>query len=235
MFVDQIVVRSMEGNIDPKNSSWWEYTSLNNGSFNLVMPPMFPSYANAMLGSEEQRNFMVFDHSRDQTSLIYSSVAGTQHPSFHANVVTNVENGHESEEMHENTEEIDALLYSESNHIENHDDDDEVMSTGHSPEDLNFDCSSTPTKKRRLDINREFYDTSLLDTASSTSSREGLEANKKLKRKRIQETVSMLRRIIPGGKGKDTAAVLDEAINYLRSLKLRFKKPLFEGVDIMHQ
>ncbi|KAJ0981438.1 hypothetical protein J5N97_009693 [Dioscorea zingiberensis] len=262
-----ILLDSWEGTLIQKHS-WWENTGLNNGNCNLVMAPMFSSYANpfscgfsrneAMRGGEEQRRFLVFDHSGDQTSLIYSSVVGTQpiwnmNPytssfgaaAFHGNGVTNMEDGHGSEDMHEDTEEIDALLYSESSPIDDKlEEDDDEVSTGHSPEELSYRCSSTPTKKRRL--HKEELDASLADTASSTRpgllnyNEERSEASKRLKRKRIQETVSMLRRIIPGGKGKDTVAVLDEAINYLRSLKLRFKKPLelspvIEGVDIMHQ
>lgn len=147
-----------------------------------------------------------------------------------AAVVSHEEQVVESEEMHENTEEIDALLYSESNEShEQHEQDECEASTGHSPLDLDGTHGyKFKTKRRRLD-------TELMDTASSRAREdesscigEEQECNKKSKRKRIQDTVEVLRRIIPGltgvnGKAKDAAAVLDEAIRYLNSLKLRMK------------
>ncbi|KAJ1687227.1 hypothetical protein LUZ63_018617 [Rhynchospora breviuscula] len=174
--------------------------------------------------------------------------------------VNGVVDGTESE-MHEDSEEIDALLYSDSDEyiIE------EEASTGQSP--VNYitgeEVASTTMhpKKRRLGMD---LDVSLIDTATSAKycdysnnnrlecsdaesscvgggeERETLEGegdgieneemsersdciDMNLKRKRIQETVGLLRRIIPGGKGKDAAAILDEAISYLKSLKLKAK------------
>ncbi|XP_078164349.1 transcription factor SAC51-like [Carex rostrata] len=163
-------------------------------------------------------------------------------------------------EMHEDTEEIDALLYSDSDEyiIE------EEPSTGQSPMKYitGEEVASTTihAKKRRLGID---LDASLIDTATSAKDcdynnnnnvldcsdaesscvgggeeRETLEGEEResegiseksdcidmnLKRKKIQETVCLLRRIIPGGKGKDAATILDEAISYLKSLKLKAK------------
>uniref|UniRef100_A0ACD5XM12 Uncharacterized protein n=1 Tax=Avena sativa TaxID=4498 RepID=A0ACD5XM12_AVESA len=47
--------------------------------------------------------------------------------------------------------------------------------------------------------------------------------DRKLRIERIQETVAALRKIVPGGTAKDATAVLDEAICYLTSLKLKVK------------
>ncbi|XP_058096989.1 transcription factor bHLH143-like [Magnolia sinica] len=142
--------------------------------------------------------------------------------------------------MHEDTEELDALLCSD-------DDDEEETSTGHSPFEMagyerkgktngNAEVASsvTPTKRRRLD---EENDPSLMDTASSGKAWVGKDdaesscvkgtvpssANKRLRKMRIHETVAILRSIIPGGKGKDAATILDEAIQYLKSLGLKAK------------
>lgn len=146
--------------------------------------------------------------------------------------------GSEGREMCEDTEELDALLCSDF--------DDEEISTGHSPFEM-MGCKMkevndnprdaytlTPTKKRRLDRG---CDPSLVDTASSvkaweyegdaeSSCMKGTDrpaGDKQMKKKRIRETVGILRSIIPGGKGKDAAVVLDEAIRYLKSLKLKAK------------
>ncbi|KAK1278694.1 Transcription factor SAC51 [Acorus gramineus] len=161
-------------------------------------------------------------------------------------------------EMHEDTEEIDALLYSDD---EYDDLDEDVTSTGHSPSDMTgFECkrpaesmeevasSSVPTKRRRLEKEEEL-DASLRDSASSlrtyfdevepshgrggnrgrqedeasSNNHNNNKRSKNMKREKIQETVGVLRRLIPGGKGKDAALILDEAVQYLRSLKLKAK------------
>ncbi|KAK1302627.1 Transcription factor SAC51 [Acorus calamus] len=163
-------------------------------------------------------------------------------------------------EMHEDTEEIDALLYSDD---EYDDLDEDVTSTGHSPSEMTgFECkrpaesmeevasSSAPTKRRRLEKEEEL-DASLRDSASSlrtyfdevepshgrggnrgrqedeassnSNNNNNNNRSKNMKRAKIQETVGVLRRLIPGVKGKDAALILDEAIQYLRSLKLKAK------------
>ncbi|KAJ9166499.1 hypothetical protein P3X46_021246 [Hevea brasiliensis] len=169
-------------------------------------------------------------------------------------------------EMHEDTEELNALLYSddESDSTE----DDEVTSTGHSPSTMTFhnnhdwfegsteEVASTDgsTKKRKL-FAGDSHSPALMDTASSVKSirsfeydndaesrcEDGMKAlgemgseptNKRTRKERIRETVSILQSIIPGVKGKDAIVVLDEAINYLKSLKLKAKTL---GLDALPQ
>ncbi|KAK4850462.1 hypothetical protein QYF36_006968 [Acer negundo] len=162
-------------------------------------------------------------------------------------------------EMHEDTEELNALLYSDDD--SDYTDDDEVTSTGHSPstmtahEKLDWFEGSTeevassagPTKKRKL-FDRDHDDVpSLMPTESSVKFNPHLDSeddaesscansqyprcgemgslsgNKRMRNEKIRETVSVLRSIIPGGKGKDPMVVIDEAIDYLKSLKLKAK------------
>lgn len=151
-------------------------------------------------------------------------------------------------EMHEDTEEINALLYSD----EEEEDEEEETSTGHSPsemtgckkkevnDDAEVASSVTPIKRKRIE---DEHDPSLVDTASSvkeldreddtqsscmkggvsvSSVGEDSAASKRLRSQRIRETVCLLRNIIPGGKGKDAILVLDEAIQYLKSMKAEF-------------
>ncbi|XP_020593237.1 transcription factor bHLH143-like [Phalaenopsis equestris] len=201
----------------------------------------------------KRKRFLVFDYSGDQTSLVFSSVACPfegLNPTLPLGSVanTNASNSHISEEnkVHEDTEEIDALLYSDSEHIY----DDEESSTGHSPLDMEKEdiaSSYLPAKRRRVDSTE--IDTLLMDTASSAvalsphfiledgsndlgfngcigdgKDKTGQGSRSRCnKRDSIHATVSMLRRIIPGGKGKDTVSVLDEAIQYLKSLQLQAK------------
>lgn len=195
------------------------------------------------------KRFLIFDQSGDRTNLIFSSVGNPQLTVSPILPTTNKSYAYasdchetdENEEMHEDTDEIDALLYSDS---ENSNDMEEA-STGHSPlvmEEVEEVSSPIPSKRRKLE--HSDIDTFLTDTASSAvfpGCHFVIDANAELsyaysgskledntgdkttrsKRERIQTTVNLLRRIIPDGKGKDTAAVLDDAIRYLKSLKLQ--------------
>ncbi|KAJ4963077.1 hypothetical protein NE237_023016 [Protea cynaroides] len=232
---------------------------------------------NAGLGSVQKR-FLVCDHSGNQTSFFISSVIAPivqlQHPSykienpFDANglrdpiyqsgpvVSDRLDENHENDdgsEMREDTEELNALLYSddEFEDTDGGEEDDEVASTGHSPYEMGHEkqeeeiASSGGLAKRRKLLNGEHQaSSSVMDTASSakpnglsseyeddaqsscikgrTGGRE-LGSSKRSRKERIQETVSILQSIIPGGKGKDAALVLDEAIQYLTSLKVKAK------------
>ncbi|XP_058221298.1 transcription factor bHLH143-like [Rhododendron vialii] len=57
-----------------------------------------------------------------------------------------------------------------------------------------------------------------------------LSGNKRSRKDKIRETVDILQSIIPGGEGKDAIRILDEAIDYLRSLKYKAKAL---GVDTL--
>ncbi|KAI8550283.1 hypothetical protein RHMOL_Rhmol06G0093100 [Rhododendron molle] len=113
--------------------------------------------------------------------------------------------------------------------------------------------SNGPTKRRKLfDVGYEVEP--LMDTATSVKSKRcfGLEddaesscadsknkglgkfgslsGNKRSRKDKIRETVDILQSIIPGGEGKDAIWILDEAIDYLRSLKYKAKAL---GVDTL--
>lgn len=154
-------------------------------------------------------------------------------------------------EMQEDSEELNALLYSDDEC--EFDEEDEVTSTGHSPsamttKDQQYVCeeiseevasSAGVTKKRKV------VGSALIDTASSLKARriheyeddtgsscgnegsQGMEdvgssyINQKMRKEKIHETVGILQSLIPGGKGKEASVVLDEAIQYLKSLRLK--------------
>ncbi|XP_022768417.1 transcription factor bHLH145-like [Durio zibethinus] len=230
-----------------------------------------------------RKRFLVFDQSGDQTTLILSSALGTPikcltswgpkfpsacnfnredpiakvNPNLQSRPIsTDVFDDNRTDvqsEMHEDTEELNALLYSDDD--SDYTEDEEVTSTGHSPGimtayDEQFEggteevASSTGlTKKRKLLDSSNDYVPLHMDTASnrcseyegdSDSSRangqnlgsddmDSSSGNKKIRKDKIRDTVSILRNIIPGGGGKDAIMVLDEAIDYLKSLKLKAK------------
>ncbi|CAN8298848.1 unnamed protein product [Cochlearia groenlandica] len=136
-----------------------------------------------------QKRLLVFDQSRTQTRVLQcglsmrfsSPVAREKELSndyakvlLQEDLVENCYNGQESE-MHEDTEEIDALLYSDDE--ENDDcesDDDEVMSTGHSPftyeqqacnkttveVDETISCDDGPLRKKQKLVDHSYKDSS---------------------------------------------------------------------------
>ncbi|KAM7259283.1 hypothetical protein ACFE04_015024 [Oxalis oulophora] len=219
-----------------------------------------------------QKKFLVFDQSGDQTTLIFSSGVGNpvqcphwgQKPidAFNVNYgfsetkvgfdiqSEKLDENNETDfpsEMHEDTEELNALLYSADDSDYTEDDEDEVTSTGHSPSTMtahdqqngfeDVASSGGPIKKRKKPYNEL---PSLVDTASSIRLNRtvpceddaescAIDNNKQclayssgadnMKKRKIRETVSVLQQLLPVGKGEDVISVLDEAISYLKSLK----------------
>ncbi|KAM0011052.1 putative transcription factor bHLH family [Helianthus debilis subsp. tardiflorus] len=227
-----------------------------------------------------QKKFLVFDQSGDQTTLIYSSGVGpapiryqfpssnNPKPQFGSGSHTvsidefNKENdGNDSKsEMREDTEELNALLYSDDDDDDNDyddDEDDDEKSTGHSPdsvtvfhehkqkreiesgEEEEVASSGGPTKKRKWE-DKGNIENVLEDTASSGKSGINCSSNgvfndesdsfssdgnnKRIRKEKIKETINLLQNLIPGDKnGKNAIMVIDEAIHYLRTLKVKAK------------
>lgn len=154
-------------------------------------------------------------------------------------------------EMQEDTEELDALLYSDDEGEYSEDEDE--ASTGHSPSTLDnkrvrfhengeeVSSSARPAKKQRVSGGDNDVP-SLIHTASSLKSHrcfehednaesscgnrnnvleelDSVSADQPDKIEKIRKIISILKSIIPDGKGKDSIAVIDDAIQYLQSLK----------------
>ncbi|CAA3002209.1 transcription factor bHLH143-like [Olea europaea subsp. europaea] len=237
-------------------------------------------------GTCNQKKFLVFDQSGDKTTLLYSPGAKTPvqcatwrpKPPATLNLIKeeqrdiispvgqtfkdecikyNSEDDLESE-MHEDTEELNALLCSDSD--SDCSEDDEETSTGHSPSTMTYggiqnmveersDRGSNyvgPTKRQKL-LDLKYNVPSLVyssrsakthacseledDAVSSCGNGIDQESNKscslsgrkRSRKERIHETVSILQGIIPGSKDKNAIVVIDEAIGYLRSLKVKAK------------
>ncbi|GMI90995.1 hypothetical protein like AT5G50010 [Hibiscus trionum] len=231
-----------------------------------------------------EKRFLVFDQSDDQTTLIFTSALGTPtkclsswglkshvagnfngedpialvNENIPSRPISTDENGTDVQsEMHEDTEELNALLYSDDD--SEYTEDEEVTSTGHSPstmtaQDEQFEGSfeevasfTRPTKKRKLLDGSNDYSPLLMDTTNSgnpnrfseykddahsscanghnpgSGDMDSSSGNKRTRKDKIRDTVSILRSIIPGGEGKDAVVVLDEAIDYLKSLKHKAK------------
>uniref|UniRef100_A0A7C9AEG6 BHLH domain-containing protein n=1 Tax=Opuntia streptacantha TaxID=393608 RepID=A0A7C9AEG6_OPUST len=177
------------------------------------------------------------------------------------NLTNELDEGHgidSGSEIHEDTEEINALLYSDDE--DNYSEDGEETSTGHSPStmtayetqdwfeeddigevassagpakrqklsDGNYEVASAPKIASSVKLNRSLEDEDDAESCcggGELPSRHGnvgsLSGNKRARKEKICETISILQSIIPGGQGKDAVKVLDEAINYLRALRFK--------------
>ncbi|MFS7941359.1 putative transcription factor bHLH family [Helianthus anomalus] len=235
-----------------------------------------------------QKKFLVFDQSGDQTTMMYGLGVGPSStryqfpslnkpkPQFGSHIVcvdklVEENDGNDSQsEMREDTEELNALLYSDDEYDDEDEDNDDETSTGrHSP------CSMTGGQKRELESGEEEEVASsggpmkrhkkedvgslvntLEDTASSgesgincsgngvfeeeSSGESGINcsgngvfeeeyddiscSNKKLRIAKMKETINVLQKLIPGDKnGENAITVIDEAIHYLTSLKVKAK------------
>ncbi|KAL4558986.1 hypothetical protein LXL04_031115 [Taraxacum kok-saghyz] len=180
-----------------------------------------------------QKKFLVFDQSNDRTTLIYSSIPIPYHlpePQFkfdmkkEVSVMEKHEDTRSSDSFHEDTEELEALLYS--------DDDDSEQSTGHSPvmgSDWPEEVASSLggcMKRRKLDSGGGVDDTasSGVNCSCGNNGVETFPGGKRSRKEKVREIISVLQNLIPGGKnGKDAMVILDEAINYLRILKVKAK------------
>ncbi|XP_024976108.1 transcription factor bHLH145-like [Cynara cardunculus var. scolymus] len=218
-----------------------------------------------------EKKFLVFDQSGDQTMLIYSSGVGIapirhhfppsdnpklqsgSHP-LHVDECIKENDGDDSRsEMREDTEELNALLYSDDDDNDD-DDENEEMSTGHSPgsvtgfveqkrkncEEEEAESSFGPTKRCKREEGVNIVN-SLEDTASSgksginclgnggngefeEESNDFSAGNRRVRKEKLKETLSLLQNLIPGGKNdRNAIVVIDEAIHYLRSLKVKAK------------
>ncbi|GMH00219.1 hypothetical protein Nepgr_002058 [Nepenthes gracilis] len=233
----------------------------------------------------EAKQFLVFDQTGDKTTLIYSSGIGTPvhflasqspkptvfsklsgkdmgmretaHYDSELNSTDEKCRSNDRSELHEDTEEINALLYSDDE--DDCPEDDEETSTGHSPSTMTaYDkqewldegveevaSSAVPAKRMRPSYGDYGKLPSLMDTACSAKPTKSFEdeddaesscgdgktmrfgdigslsSNKRMRMERIHETVNILQSIIPGGVGKDAIMVLDEAIHYLKTLKVK--------------
>ncbi|GFP90157.1 transcription factor bhlh145 [Phtheirospermum japonicum] len=241
---------------EPNYSRNWLY---NTPHFHNAFPPVFDFGKIPTTGpTPPPKRFLVFDQSGDKTTLIYNtSGAHTPPVQFIAsrapnpltpynstkdefrvcsnplNPSTNDKNiDDNSREDEEDSDELDALLCSDSDFSE--DDDDEETSTGHSPSTMTDDgvrdsaeeigeevdsVFAVPAKRRRISDGPALGDDDALSVCGDVDN----QCSKRMRREKIHETLSALRSVIPNAEGKDAIFVIDEAIKYLRSLKVEAK------------
>ncbi|CAO2204079.1 unnamed protein product [Urochloa humidicola] len=174
-------------------------------------------------------NFIIFDHTDDKGRIVYhpalvNKLNPTNIDAFpcHGEVICrssgqddgNLE--HHASSFKEDTEEIDALLSSDGGS-----DEDDVMSTGRSPDPLDIEpCESTsPPRVKKM---RHFSGKSSVFNGSIENATH----------EEIKKMVTVLRGIIPGGDQLDDPDVLEEAVRYLKFLKVEAEKLGMAGFNV---
>ncbi|OAY84234.1 Transcription factor bHLH144 [Ananas comosus] len=175
------------------------------------------------------KNFVIFDQTYNKSRVMFHPSLAHKFgsPSFNvygthaheAGKSTYRDNEYEedySTQYHkEDTEEIDALLSSEEG------EEDDVVSTGRTPSyrsGSSPDSSCSSSNGRKAGKMKSTYSHNVPSGSGSNGS------NSERKRERMKKMVRTLKGIIPGGDQMDTPAVLDEAVRYLKSLKVEVKK-----------
>ncbi|XP_027089271.1 transcription factor bHLH144 [Coffea eugenioides] len=169
------------------------------------------------------RNFIIFDQTDNRSQIMLHPATGSRfcYPGSNTwaapseyKAVKFADNEHrEVTSLKEDSDDINALLSSDDEHEEC--DDDELSTAranvycgSNSPDSCsNYD---SPPRKTRITSSRK--------TSGDVSSCTGR------KRQRMRKMVKALRGIVPGAHQMDTVAVLDEAVRYLKSLKVEVQK-----------
>ncbi|KAA8519534.1 hypothetical protein F0562_013842 [Nyssa sinensis] len=176
------------------------------------------------------KNFIVFDQTDKRSQIIFHPAVAPKlgYPGLNIRrtcIQENVEwkdadeDREVSSSLKEDSDDIDALLSSEEEDQEDY--DEEEVSTartngnygGNSPDS----CSTYGSKPRK-------------SSSFQRSSGSGSSCNSERKHRKMRKMVKALRGIVPGGNQMNTAAVLDEAVRYLKSLKVGRKSLTMPGV-----
>ncbi|KAK7399779.1 hypothetical protein VNO78_10970 [Psophocarpus tetragonolobus] len=204
-------------------------------SFDAFLPPgerqMTPFERFNLQSSEAcPKNFVIFDQTDQRSRIMFHpamtykfdtpdlNVHATFSQDFEKNKVNQMERDLSSP-FEEDPDDIDALLSIGADELE--DFDEEEVSTARTHENyesLSDTCSSYCSKSRKK-----------RSPSSSVQKPSGAEArgycHNEGKHREMKRMVGILRKIVPGGGNQmDSVAVLDEAVKYLKSLKVEVEQ-----------
>ncbi|CAH9081956.1 unnamed protein product [Cuscuta europaea] len=233
---------------------------------NPVSPKLETAHQVMPSGGSCQKRILIFDQSGDQTRLFigpsfYQSelllskkktFGGYETYNDHTQPIVEAQPNNSSpqssckeSEMHEDSEDINALLYSDDSYA--NDDDDDVTSTGHSPfmeiaheEEMASSDDGPLSKRQRLyddcGDKKSFTDTVNSGNSPLTCSNQEKEGSScvkgspnesdREKRLKIRKKLKMLRGLIMGLNSDDPLVVIDEAISYLNLLRVKVKEEM---------
>ncbi|CAL5412464.1 unnamed protein product [Camellia sinensis] len=168
------------------------------------------------------RNFIIFDQTEKRSQIMFNPAIAPKfcYPGLNmytSHIHDTVEREAITEKEHssstgEDSDDIDALLSLEEEEEEYY--NEEEISTartcGNYESDSSDSCSSYGSKPKKSRL------PSLQKSAGS--------CNSERKREKMRKMVKTLRGIVPGANQMNTVAVLDEAVRYLKSLKVEVQK-----------
>ncbi|KAI3466806.1 hypothetical protein Pfo_023469 [Paulownia fortunei] len=168
------------------------------------------------------RNFIIFDQTNNRSQIMYHPEISSKlfYPGFGVESSIfrdNVDLKDADDErkiaspLKEDSDDIDALLSTE--YEENEECDDDEVSTART--DAMCECNSPDSCSNYESVTRK--------TRSLSRKFSGSRSNDK-KRQKMKKMVKALRGIVPGANRMSTVAVLDEAVRYLKSLRVEVQK-----------
>jgi hypothetical protein len=172
------------------------------------------------------RNFIIFDQADHRSQVMYNPAVAHNHggPDFNIHATYIQENFERtdtynvereiSSSLKEDSDDIDALMSLEEEEPEEC--DGEEVSTARTCRNYG---SSSPDSCSSYGAKPMKNGSSVQKCSSSGSS-----SNSERKRQKMKTMVKTLRGIVPGGDQMNTVTVLDEAVRYLKSLKVEVQK-----------
>ncbi|KAK4347341.1 hypothetical protein RND71_033680 [Anisodus tanguticus] len=174
------------------------------------------------------KNFIIFDQTDYRTQIMYHPAMASKFPYTHlsynatsfqdgmARKIANNENAEVSSYLKEDSADINALLSLEEEEHEEY--DDEEVSTART--DANYGSSSPESYSNYYYQSKKSRTSSSLRKSSGSSTSNCSER----KRRKLKKMVKALKGIVPGASRMNTVTVLDEAVRYLKSLKVEVQK-----------
>lgn len=177
------------------------------------------------------KNFIIFDQTDHRSQIMFNpaiahKISGPAFDFCAAYMQDNLgfnegnnENKETSSSLKEDSDDIDALLSLEEKEEQEEYDEEEVSTArthGNYGSSYSDSCSSYGLKTRKDESNFSLEKSSGIGSSSS--------CNSERKRKKMKKMVRALREIVPGGNEMNTVAVIDGAVQYLKSLKVKMQK-----------
>ncbi|TYG68575.1 hypothetical protein ES288_D05G163800v1 [Gossypium darwinii] len=172
------------------------------------------------------KNFVIFNQNDHRNQIMFNPAVANKFNGHGLNVFATYLDGKydikdvndaekdTSSSLKEDSDDIDALLSSEEEEQEDY--DEEEVSTARTSGNYESDSDSHSAYGSKPRKN-----SSCSSTLKSSGSGFGTDPKKRLKMKKM---VKVLRGIVPGADQMGTVAILDEAVRYLKSLKVEVKK-----------
>lgn len=169
------------------------------------------------------KNFIIFDQTDHRSQIMFHPAIAHKfngpsldfhathvHDNFERHDATNV--GSEmASSFEEDSDDIDALLSLEEGEEEEEYDEEEVSTA----RTRGIYGSDSPDSTSAYGLEPQHNKFSMLKSSGSSSKR-----NTGKKRQKMKKMVNALRGLVPGSNELNTVAVLDEAVRYLKSLKV---------------